>query len=180
MLPGIIRSNSTGTCYKTFTHRRSAAIIRSRPRDVVPHLLHNFKACGNLHAHTSNVTILCNVELLFHVVFPPSRPSDAAMHSEEQDCDIAEHLLGTGHAMHTCHANRRRLRELRVMWAVRAASLPLDMAGTREAAVAHSTTMPAPAYKWGPGNSLPENHKGLSIKNWKVLCVLCNKQHSCS
>lgn len=48
---------------------------------------------------------------------------------------------------HTCHANSRRFNELRVMWAVRAASLPFDMAGTKEAAVAHSTTMAAPAYR---------------------------------
>jgi hypothetical protein len=73
-------------------------------------------------------------------------------------------LLRLDVPVQTCHANRRRLRELRVMWAVRAASLPLVMAGTREAAVAHSTTIAAPAYKCGPGKSLPESHMGPSTQ----------------
>ena len=47
----------------------------------------------------------------------------------------------------TCHAKRRMFVQLRVMWAVLAASLPLDMAGTRAAALAQSTTMAAPAYR---------------------------------
>ena len=34
------------------------------------------------------------------------------------------------------------------------------MAGTREAASAHSTVMAAPAYRWGPGNSLPARGRG--------------------
>ncbi len=55
----------------------------------------------------------------------------------------------------TCHAKSRMFVQLRVMWAVLAASLPRDMAGTKEAAVAQSTTIAAPAYRWGPGNSLP-------------------------
>lgn len=73
-------------------------VVPSRPWDVVPHLLHNVKACGNLQAHMSDVTVLCNVEESLSYTFSPSRPSDAAMHCQEHDCDIAEHLLGTKHA----------------------------------------------------------------------------------
>ena len=49
---------------------------------------------------------------------------------------------------------------LRAMWAERAFSLPFCIAGTRAAASAHSTVMAAPAYRWGPGNSLPAGGGG--------------------
>ena len=55
----------------------------------------------------------------------------------------------------TCHANSARFRVLSAMWALRAESLPFCMEGTREEAAAHSTTIAAPAYRCGPGNSLP-------------------------
>lgn len=47
----------------------------------------------------------------------------------------------------------------RPMCRLRAVSLPFCMAGTRAAASAHSTVISAPAYRWGPGNSLPARHE---------------------
>ena len=41
------------------------------------------------------------------------------------------------------------------MCALRAVSLPFCMEGTSADAAAQSTTMVAPAYRWGPGNSFP-------------------------
>ena len=59
----------------------------------------------------------------------------------------ALHWRRRQHMRRTCHAKRRMFMQLKVMWAVLAASLPRVMAGTREAAVAQSTTMAAPAYR---------------------------------
>ena len=55
----------------------------------------------------------------------------------------------------TCQAKSARLMQLSAMWALRAVSLPFCICGTSAAARAHSTVMAAPAYRWGPGNSLP-------------------------
>jgi len=55
----------------------------------------------------------------------------------------------------TCHRNRPTLRALKVMCALRAASLPFAIAGVMDAASAQSTVIAAPAYRCGPGNSLP-------------------------
>ena len=54
-----------------------------------------------------------------------------------------------------CQAKRPMLTTLSVMCAVRAASLPRVMAGTSEAARPHVTVIAAPAYRCGPGKSLP-------------------------
>jgi hypothetical protein len=51
---------------------------------------------------------------------------------------------------------------LSAMCALRAFSLPFCMAGTSAAARAHSTQMPAPAQRWGPGKSLPVRRKVLT------------------
>lgn len=64
-----------------------------------------------------------------------------------------------------CHAKSSTLTELRAMWAERAVLLPFCMAGTSAAASAHSTVMAAPAYRWGPGNSLPEGEAGQQAHN---------------
>jgi hypothetical protein len=54
-----------------------------------------------------------------------------------------------------CQAKSPRLIVLAAMWTLRAVSLPFCMYGTSEAASAQSTTIAAPAYRCGPGNSLP-------------------------
>jgi len=67
--------------------------------------------------------------------------------------------------------------QLRVMCSVLAPSFPLCMAGTSEAATAQRATMPAPAYRWGPGNSLParvatrRHCRDLSIWPWPTDAV---------
>lgn len=55
----------------------------------------------------------------------------------------------------TCHKKRPILMALNPIWRLRAVSLPFCMEGTRAAAIAQSTTIPAPAYKCGPGKSFP-------------------------
>mmetsp|Transcript_32668 Transcript_32668/g.81319 ORF Transcript_32668/g.81319 Transcript_32668/m.81319 type:complete len:242 (+) Transcript_32668:440-1165(+) len=62
----------------------------------------------------------------------------------------------------SCQVNSPRARALKAMCALRAESLPLDIRGTRDAAIAQQTTMPAPAYKCGPGKSFCARMKVLT------------------
>ena len=55
----------------------------------------------------------------------------------------------------TCQRNIPIPARLAPIWIVRAVSFPFCIAGTQAAASAHRQTRPAPAYKWGPGKSLP-------------------------
>jgi hypothetical protein len=55
----------------------------------------------------------------------------------------------------TCQVNNPSPPRLAVMWIVRAVSFPFCIYGTQAAAKAQHTTRPAPAYKCGPGKSLP-------------------------
>lgn len=52
--------------------------------------------------------------------------------------------------------------KLMTMWAIRAVSFPFCICGTSDAATAHDTTIPAPAYRWGPGKSFCALRKVLT------------------
>ena len=132
------------------------ADMTSGQRRKLDNLANNLKPCGHLHA--------C---MLRHLTAP-----------------TATILQQVARSCATCHAKRAMFTQLSVMCRVLAVSLPFCMAGTSEAATAQSATIPAPAYRCGPGNSFPaagqQSLAGSSIiemHSQELGCPICTRGH---
>ena len=77
------------------------------------------------------------------------------------------------HPVGICHANRPTLRTLRAMWAFRAFEFPLVMDGTRDAARAHSTTIPERKHAGhnATGFSASARHASRAARTRKSIVV---------